>query len=289
MDTSIFKKQGFSGDDDLDGFLEKPLAVSPNAKLSKKVKVNTKLEVAIFPSADGSWWAMAVMANAADDSNKSQYVEYIIKTNINQFPGLVDVGRDLRLFVNGAPVLNDKGYEKRWFLAILKCQPTNQLLKKLLDKYAANANQITGYNSITEVHENFQLPYTSFSGIMSAMDCKWLAEHLFGNPTENTQYWTQHGAKMNSFWPFGTWNRDLMVYYGAPDSVLQVEEIEETEDEAEEGDSDEEGEEEQEDSKPAAHRNGDDEDMVLDDADQDDFIVEDSDAEDGDGDFEDGE
>jgi len=124
---------------------------------------------------------------------------------------------------------------------------------------------------------------------MSPVDCKWLAEHLFGNPTNNPQYWAENGAKMNSFWPFGTWNRDLMVYYGAPDSVLQVEEIEETEDEAEEGDSDEEGEEEQEDSKPAARRNGDDEDMVLDDADQDDFIVEDSDAEDGDGDFEDGE
>ena len=77
------------------------------------------------------------------DSNKSQYVEYVIKTHINQFPGLVDVERDLRLFVNGAPVLNDKGYEKRFFIAVLKRQPTIQLLKKVLDKYAANANQIT--------------------------------------------------------------------------------------------------------------------------------------------------
>jgi len=294
MDTSIFKKQGFTGDDDLDDFLEKPLVVSPSAKSSKKAKVNTKLELTIFPSADDNWWAMALMANAADDSNKSQYVEYIIKTNIDQFAGLVDVGRDLRLFVNGAPVLNDKGYEKRFFIAVLKRQPTNQLLKKVLDKYAATANQITGYNPITEVHDNFQLPYTSFSEIMTPLDCKWLAEHLFGNPTENPQYWAENGAKMNSFWPFGTWNRDLMVYYGAPDDVILIKEEEEEEDpeaqaEVEEVDDGEEEEEDLEDSKPAARPNGGGDDMVLDEADQEDFIVEDSEDEGGDGEFEDEE
>ena len=66
---------------------------------------------------------------------------------------------------------------------------------------------------------------------------------LFGNPVENANYWSEHGKKMDAFWPFGTWNREAMTFYGASEEVLAPDELDnedadngEDENEAAEGD-----------------------------------------------------
>jgi len=253
----------------------KPLVLE-GLKSSPSKKLDSLLRVATIDAAD--FHAVLLQLEAEDGSNESQYGEYIIKVNNQSFFGLVDFGFDLKYAVDGVEQKNSKGYARRFFLALFQQKPTKAKLKEQVQKWCDTLNELTGNSPHTKVPADFLLPHKHLCECLSFNTVKKIAEILFGIPSQNPNYWAEHGAKMDAFWPFGTWNRDAMNHYGATEEVLAAGELDG--EDAEEQD-------EEDDAKPAAEEtedetmeeDGNDEDD-KDNADGDSFIVDNSDDDD---------
>ena len=206
---------------------------SPDSK--RKARLDSIFRAAIISK--GEHHAVVLFIQAEDLSNQSQYLEYIVKQNMHRFSCLIDIGKDLKLHQDGLAVKNNKGYDRRVFLGIFTSPPTKKQTKQLLTSWAEVANEITGSNPKAYVPQNFIMPYTSYSQIVSLATVKDLAEAFFGEVTDS--FWDKHGPSMEAFWPFGTWTRGMMAHYHATEEVLDPSEL------LEEGSDDEEEEEEE--------------------------------------------
>ena len=197
-----------------------PLVVATSAARSPGKKLDSLIRAATVDA--GSFHALLVLFEAEDGSNLSQYNEYLVKKNLPAFHGLVDLGFDLKLNINGVEMANSKGYARRVFLALFQEKPTKKLIKQQLESWANLCNDLSANNPHTRVADNFILPFKHLCDCLTTETVKKVAEFLFQSPVEDPTFWEKHGPQMAAFWPFGTWNHDAMAYYGAGEEVLDL-------------------------------------------------------------------
>ena len=218
--TPKSEKKGSLFDD-----LLQPTVATPSSL--KKGRINSCLRAAICSHYDppgihspfgGTYSAFGVLVQPEDGSNMSQYAEYLLYQHIDKFPGLVDFGRPLRLSIDGVPVKNNKGYDCRWYFGQLKSNPHPSKVKLLLQNYADILNELTGNNPHVMVPDDWQLPHTTFSEFNNGDTLAFVIDALWGKPSENENYWTEHGYKIPAFFPL-PWAPSMAEHFKAPASI----------------------------------------------------------------------